>query len=259
MKSDVWSLGITLIELALGRFPFSNDDEEEDDDDYDDDGYREEELTLSPVKPPGRERSLAELDARKKEKAARAAEKKGGAGGGGGGAPKKGVSLGGSGSQMSILELLQHVVNEPAPRLKPEGKFKKEAEVFVDSCLEKDVTRRPTPKELLVSRIVSEMDIYVLLCCVAIADSFLWPGPFQLSEIQMAYGSERSGRRSGRMGKDYPMTVISRQIYRIFCVHRTRFPGTSTLSESRCALTRGGWKIYVLHLTASISRLNSMR
>lgn len=144
----------------MGRFPFSNDDEE--DDEYDDDGYREEELTLSPVKPPGRERSLAELDARKKEKAARAAEKKGAAGG----APKKGVSLGGSGSQMSILELLQHVVNEPAPRLKPEGKFKKEAEVFVDSCLEKDVTRRPTPKELLVSRNVSQMNIYVLLYCV---------------------------------------------------------------------------------------------
>lgn len=132
----------------MGRFPFSNEDDEDDDDD----GYREEELTLSPVKPLGRERSLAELDARKREKAARAAEKEGREGGGRG---KKGaaagVSLGGSGSQMSILELLQHVVNEPAPKLKPEGKFKNETELFVNSCLEKDVTRRPTPKELLVS------------------------------------------------------------------------------------------------------------
>lgn len=127
----------------MGRFPFSNDDDEYEDDD----DYREEELTLSPVKPGGRERSLAELDARRREKAARAAEKEGGR-------AKKtpaGVSLGGSGSQMSILELLQHVVNEPAPRLKPESKFKKETHVFIDSCLEKDVNRRPTPKELLVS------------------------------------------------------------------------------------------------------------
>lgn len=128
----------------MGRFPFSNEEDE-----YDDDEYREEELTLSPVKPLGRERSLAELDARRKEKAARAAEKEGG--GRTKKAPAGGVSLGGSGSQMSILELLQHVVNEPAPRLKPENKFKKEVHTFVDVCLEKDVNRRPTPKELLVS------------------------------------------------------------------------------------------------------------
>lgn len=145
VKSDVWSLGITLIEIGMGRFPFSNEDDE---DEY---GYSEEELTLSPVKPMGKERSLAELDARKREKASRAAEKNNGNGnrkGGGAG----GVSLGGSSGQMSILELLQHVVNEPAPKLKPEHKFKKDCHIFVDSCLEKDVNRRPTPKELLVSR-----------------------------------------------------------------------------------------------------------
>lgn len=148
VTSDVWSLGISLIELGMGRFPFSNDDDDEYDDD---DDYREEELTLSPVKPGGRDRSLAELDARRREKAARAAEKEGREGGGRTKKAPAGVSLGGSGSQMSILELLQHVVNEPAPRLKPESKFKKETHVFIDSCLEKDVDKRPTPKELLVS------------------------------------------------------------------------------------------------------------
>ena len=123
----MWSLGITLIELGMGRFPFSNDDDS-------DDEYSEGEQTLSPVRPAGKERTIAEADARKKARK-----------------EKKGVSLGGSGSQMSILELLQHVVNEDAPRLKPEGHFKKETEEFVDACLAKDVDRRPTPKELLVS------------------------------------------------------------------------------------------------------------
>jgi mitogen-activated protein kinase kinase len=62
----------------------------------------------------------------------------------------KGVSLQGGGMTMSILELLRHIVNEPAPRLTPEGRFPKEAEEFVDACLLKDPDLRETPKELLV-------------------------------------------------------------------------------------------------------------
>lgn len=116
----------------MGRFPFSADDS---DDEYSDEG----ELTLSPVRPGGKDRALADADARK---ALRKAKKE-----------RAGVSLGGSGSQMSILELLQHVVNEPAPRLKPDGKFKKEHEAFIDLCLLKDLHERPTPKELLVRRL----------------------------------------------------------------------------------------------------------
>jgi len=50
---------------------------------------------------------------------------------------------------MSILELLQHIVNEPAPKLTPEGKFPIESEEFLDLCLKKDPDERPTPKELL--------------------------------------------------------------------------------------------------------------
>lgn len=62
----------------------------------------------------------------------------------------KGVSLQGGGMTMSILELLQHIVNEPAPRLTPEGRFPAEADNFVDSCLLKDPDVRMTPKDLLV-------------------------------------------------------------------------------------------------------------
>jgi serine/threonine protein kinase len=62
----------------------------------------------------------------------------------------KGVSLQGGGMTMSILELLQHIVNEPAPKLTPEGRFPKVAEDFVHSCLLKDPDQRRTPKDLLV-------------------------------------------------------------------------------------------------------------
>lgn len=64
---------------------------------------------------------------------------------------------------MSILELLQYIVNEPAPKL-PVGKFSAACEEFVNATLRKEPvgwnvkkkgplpkeTARPTPRELLV-------------------------------------------------------------------------------------------------------------
>jgi mitogen-activated protein kinase kinase len=132
VKSDVWSLGISLIELALGRFPFSESDDGSDSDLSDFEG------TLSPARPgplpPARVRTKEEKAAEKRKKDKR---------------KSKGVSLQGGGMTMSILELLQHIVNEPAPRLTPEGRFSAEAEEFVDNCLLKDPDARKTPKELL--------------------------------------------------------------------------------------------------------------
>jgi len=88
-----------------------------------------------------------------------------------------GVSLAGSGHQMSILELLQYIVNEPAPKL-PSGKFSPEVEEFVNATLRKEPVgynvkkkgplpkevARPTPKELLVSslRLHFSLDVCVL-------------------------------------------------------------------------------------------------
>ncbi|CAG8641496.1 7069_t:CDS:2, partial [Acaulospora morrowiae] len=77
VRSDVWSVGITLMELALGRFPFPPD-----------------------------------------------------------------------GSQLTVLELLQHIVNEPAPVL-PEGQFPDDFCDLISKCLIKNVDTRPPPKELL--------------------------------------------------------------------------------------------------------------
>ncbi|KAF7729205.1 MAP kinase kinase (MEK) [Apophysomyces ossiformis] len=77
VKSDVWSIGITLMELALGRFPFAPD-----------------------------------------------------------------------GKSLAIFELLQYIVNEPAPAL-PKDTYPLDFEQFLGMCLVKDVNARATPSELM--------------------------------------------------------------------------------------------------------------
>jgi serine/threonine protein kinase len=124
----VWSLGISLIELALGRFPFSESASDDDSDLSDFEG------TLSPARP-------VPLEKKKKDKSKESKRNR---------RKSKGVSLQGGGMTMSILELLQHIVNEPAPKLTSDGRFPKIAEDFVNSCLLKDPDQRMTPKDLLV-------------------------------------------------------------------------------------------------------------
>ncbi|PLN74410.1 protein kinase-like protein [Aspergillus taichungensis] len=86
VRSDVWSVGLTVMELAVGRFPFDSSDSSAGD---------------------------------------RA-----------------------SAGPMGILDLLQQIVHEPAPKLPKSDAFPPILHEFVAKCLLKKSEERPTPREL---------------------------------------------------------------------------------------------------------------
>ncbi|KAJ6443332.1 protein kinase byr1 [Purpureocillium lavendulum] len=85
VKSDVWSFGLTIMELAIGKFPFAASEQ-----------FSDEECA-----PAG------------------------------------------------ILDLLQQIVHEPAPRLPKSDAFPSILEDMIQKCLYKQPEERPTPQELL--------------------------------------------------------------------------------------------------------------
>ncbi len=84
VKSDVWSFGLTIMELAIGKFPFESEHLSED------------------------------------------------------------------GAPAGILDLLQQIVHEPAPKLPKSDAFPQILEDMIQKCLLKNPNERPTPQELFV-------------------------------------------------------------------------------------------------------------
>lgn len=87
VKSDVWSFGLTIMELAIGKFPFAASEQLSD----------------------------------------------------------------GDGAPAGILDLLQQIVHEPAPKLPKSDAFPSILEDMIQRCLSKVPEERSTPQELFVS------------------------------------------------------------------------------------------------------------
>lgn len=101
VKSDVWSVGLTVMELAIGRFPFDSND----------------------------------------------------------------AAAGDRASQgpMGILDLLQQIVHEPAPRLPESDAFPPILDDMIQKCLLKCPDERPTPRQLYVCSRSPELERSVLI------------------------------------------------------------------------------------------------
>jgi mitogen-activated protein kinase kinase len=104
VRSDVWSVGLTVMELAVGRFPFDSSDS--------------------------------------------AAGDRASAG------------------PMGILDLLQQIVHEPAPKLPKSDAFPPILHDLVAKCLLKKPDERPTPRELYVCLVLFQGYIlHILMAC----------------------------------------------------------------------------------------------
>ncbi len=97
MKSDVWSFGLTIMELAIGKFPFA----------------ASEQLSDTESAPAG------------------------------------------------ILDLLQQIVHEPAPRLPKSDAFPPILEDMIQKCLAKKPEDRPTPQELFVRATSGRLSLHL--------------------------------------------------------------------------------------------------
>uniref|UniRef100_A0A8C4DVP6 Dual specificity mitogen-activated protein kinase kinase 1 n=1 Tax=Dicentrarchus labrax TaxID=13489 RepID=A0A8C4DVP6_DICLA len=125
VQSDIWSMGLSLVEMAIGRFPIPPPDAKELEQIF---GFPVEGEAASSEsspkpRPPGRPGSSYGPDSR---------------------------------PPMAIFELLDYIVNEPPPKLP--GIFSPEFQDFVNKCLIKNPAERADLKQLTVHSFIKQSD-----------------------------------------------------------------------------------------------------
>ncbi|ELW62385.1 Dual specificity mitogen-activated protein kinase kinase 1 [Tupaia chinensis] len=124
VQSDIWSMGLSLVEMAIGRYPIPPPDAKELELMF---GCQVEgDAAETPPRPrtPGRPLSSYGMDNR---------------------------------PPMAIFELLDYIVNEPPPKL-PSGVFSLEFQDFVNKCLIKNPAERADLKQLMVHAFIKRSD-----------------------------------------------------------------------------------------------------
>ncbi|KAG8506192.1 Dual specificity mitogen-activated protein kinase kinase 1 [Galemys pyrenaicus] len=124
VQSDIWSMGLSLVEMAVGRYPIPPPDAKELELLF---GCQVEgDAAETPPRPrtPGRPLSSYGMDSR---------------------------------PPMAIFELLDYIVNEPPPKL-PSGVFSLEFQEFVNKCLIKNPAERADLKQLMVHAFIKRSD-----------------------------------------------------------------------------------------------------
>lgn len=137
VQSDIWSMGLSLVEMAIGRYPIPPPDSKE--------------LELMFGCPIGGDSPVSETSPRQRT-------------------PGRPMSAYGLDSRppMAIFELLDYIVNEPPPKL-PSGVFSPEFQDFVNKCLIKNPAERADLKQLMVHTFIKrseaeEVDFAGWLC-----------------------------------------------------------------------------------------------
>ncbi|XP_011380228.1 dual specificity mitogen-activated protein kinase kinase 2 [Pteropus vampyrus] len=129
VQSDIWSMGLSLVELSIGRYPIPPPDAKELEAIFGRpmvDGAEGEPHSISPrPRPPGRPISGHGMDSR---------------------------------PAMAIFELLDYIVNEPPPKL-PSGVFTQDFQEFVNKCLVKNPAERADLKMLMNHTFIKRSEV----------------------------------------------------------------------------------------------------
>jgi len=150
---------------------------------------------------------------------------------------------------MSILELLHHIVNEPAPRLVSQSReFPASATSFIENCLDKEPGNRKSPQELLVS--ASRLFI-----------SKLTRKDFRLGRLRESFGRRYSGMgKEDRCGRRRVMRSQSVfQVLTLICI--CLFIRLVTIMYFICTLARDSvhkpvhrFRVYYATLISRLSK-----